>query len=384
MKFVMLILSFACVQTVRAEELCFEKNAQENLKEFRLDSFKIAIQNRLQAVDCYRLETGKSAVVKWDPFTSPSGVSHAYRLTKTGPKSFRSEIRLNLVPAPGEDVTPREIKKFRRAMVSCLHEYQAFMKGPDGETLSIELSEDPQVPVSEIKVTKKQARADAELYPLNMPCSVKIHEVLHLHGLCDEYKETSLKVHQGGQQGVTYKNDGNGKTAYTCRHEGPSDSIMNQHRDAILSVQTIDEWTYGVCETRLMGEFEAPNESELSKRLCPGSLLQMKIERYPAGIPFSPPENTPLVVPATIKRKTKTRDTLLRPGQFLAITRPGCQEENILYYRCAANAYRTKFDFANLPQGQVDGRKMEIPQELSCAETPPECKSPSWVEGPRK
>ena len=103
-------------------------------------------------------------------------------------------------PYPKEKAPDR----YREIIQKCLKEAGEMMFGPKGERLTISISR-PRSPKNQngakgqcpkgktkarhIAIGSKDHRSDAYKYESDIDCEVITHEILHLTGLCDEYKE---------------------------------------------------------------------------------------------------------------------------------------------------------------------------------------------------
>jgi hypothetical protein len=128
----------------------------------------------------------------------------------------------------------------------------------------------------------------------------------------------------------------------------------------------------------------------------PGAKHKKEFVNLPAGVFLEEDDD---MIPKTkkiFKKIPKTKKSILEPAQFLAITRPGC-EENKLYYACAANAYVTSIEHDKLamPMGAMmggmgggyGGNPYEMGPSINtkahsaCQPTPPECNDPKAWSG---
>lgn len=325
-------------------------------------SFDLFLDSKISAVKCVRLNTGEKADVYFPQNLSPSGVEHKYRLTKTGPKSFKSEINLNLVEND-EAISAQELKLFKDKIRKCLQNLMQNIPGPNGETLSIELSDNESVPASTVKVSRTRDRESSAEYALNSRCETLVHEVLHLHGLVDEYSESLLHVEFQEMGSLRVANDAKGPPAYTCRHLGPNTSIMRNPKEALRTSTTWEQWSYTKCES-------------------PDSCANPEIDQLfrVANSDDLPKLEKGFIRPESLKKigeVARTKPSPLEPAHFLAITRPGCAAENKAYYACASNAYSSQLMMT--AETVFPGADLKF-ERNSCFPTPPKCKDPdAWL-----
>ena len=74
-------------------------------------------------------------------------------------------------------------------------------------------------------------RQNSATYTPATDCATLLHEVLHLLGLVDEYKEAATEI----PDPVTGKNR---PVDFQCRPLGPPDSIMSSHFSAVWNLPT--------------------------------------------------------------------------------------------------------------------------------------------------
>lgn len=351
-------------------------------------AMNLRLEANLLAVECHHLKENESAVIDWSSFISPTRVAHSYRLTRTGNKSYLSEIRLNFTPVADETIPDAKIEKFRERIQGCLESSAPFFKGPDGKTLKIQLSTDQKVPLTTIKVTEKPIRENSDTYSLTSTCPTLIHEILHLHGLCDEYHEETIGIEVDAKTGAfKYLTDlgsttGTGTTtaaAFDCRHLGPEPSVMRNPWAAVIESRNWATWEYEVC----VGE---QNSSGQLGSCGAGGSSEKRIVHQPPGSPFLEPTlaSGVRILPSSaiqIGQKQASLPSIVEPAHFDVITNPGCKEENGLYYQCATNAYVSKSQPV-FGGGSMTGMGGQIlfNGNSACQPTPPECQNPkNWI-----
>ena len=157
-------------------------------------------------------------------------------------------IPLSLKFSAGEnydgDVQKEQVHDhYMNRVQKCMDKANEKMLGPDGEKLKI-LIKNPEKQdknncknkTKEIKISSKYQRSYATEYRSNIDCPTILHEVLHLLGLCDEYKDS-----------------------YACRVT-TQNSIMSDHserwdnvfkegkNDSLLTSGQFNAILYGSCE----------------------------------------------------------------------------------------------------------------------------------------
>lgn len=332
-------------------------------------------------VRCYELNIGESAVVNWRSSISPTGVDHAYRLTRLNAREFRTEVRLNFIPVPGENISAAQISQLNTRISRCLENSAPFLQGPEGRSLRIELSNDPAVPVSNISLTQNQIRETSNHYSLSINCPTIIHEILHLHGLCDEYREETIGIEIDSRTGqFTYVNSPDAPAAFDCRHLGPEHSVMRNAWAAVTDSRDWERWEFAVC----VGEAETPSPPNACGN---GARKETHYTFIPPGTPFIDPQlgTNFRILRGTEQRagtRPRTLTSLLEPAHFRAITAPGC-DINARYYACARNSQRSSALRATIGGGISGIPLITSPHNAAngCPETPPECRNPeSWTK----
>ena len=312
---------------------------------------------RLDQVRCVRLPVGGSVAIDWSKPISPSTVESAYRLTRLGPKAYRTEVNVNLIADSGERLTGQDLETLRGRIHWCLKKAGPNFLGPNGETLEIDLTSDPLVPISTIKVKRDAIRENSHTYAAHTNCQTVVHEILHLHGLVDEYREETTGVDVDPKTGqVVYRNDGGGAAlAFNCRALGPPDSIMRNQWAAFEALKD--------CEIR-----EFNSQTNPTRTCFPKDPASPSGPTRGGNEKSEPRDLIDGILDGAWKKvgEKKGRRSLLSPAHFNAITQPGCKDVNGLYYKCALNAYASSID------PRKDG--------TACWAVPPECQSPArWI-----
>ena len=120
--------------------------------------------------------------------------------------------------------------------------------GPNGEKLRIVINKPLKSDncyddnVIRIPIISKSHRGDATAYTPHFGCATITHEILHLLGLCDEYKEPAIGFHVNSKTGERqYTDSPNARPidddydrfepAYDCRVLQPDNSVMSSHHE---------------------------------------------------------------------------------------------------------------------------------------------------------
>jgi hypothetical protein len=199
---------------------------------------------------CQPLKVGNSMIVN-DP---DDGVTSArYRLTKTSKNQYLAEVNPKIaVPATlakDRSAADKIIKEYRNGISACLKNAAKYMIGPNGEKLEIKISEDSEIPKSEILISNEITRSHSEGYSSDINCATTVHETLHLLGLIDEYKEQSIGFIVDWDTGKAKKVENNAEVpGYGCRNLGPENSIMSNQYMAFQGVVPTKVTNYPVCE----------------------------------------------------------------------------------------------------------------------------------------
>lgn len=332
-------------------------------------------------VRCHELNIGESAVVNWLSSISPTNVGHAYRLTRMNAREFRTEVRLNFIPSRGENISAAQISHLNSRISRCLQDSAPFLQGPEGRSLRIELSNDPAVPASTITLTQNRIRETANHYSLSINCPTIIHEILHLHGLCDEYREETIGIEIDSRTGqFTYVNSPGAPIAFDCRHLGPERSVMRNAWAAVTDSRDWEKWEFEVCA--------GAEQSQPSQNSCGnGAQKETHYTFIAPGTPFIEPQlgTNFRILPGTEQRagtRPRTLTSLLEPAHFRAITAPGC-DINARYYACSRNSQRSSALRATIGGGISGIPLIPSPNNAAngCPETPPECRNPErWTK----
>lgn len=296
-----------------------------------------------------KLSVGAAVTIDKSDAASPTGVEQRYRLRRISEKDYIVDLRVRF---QGSDLIAQKIMRDNAA--KCLAEAAPFLKGPNGESLRIQYSEDASLPENIINIEKAGIRDDSHHYGGDTECSRVLHETLHLLGLVDEYVETEKGFYVNPETGKPF-NDGN-KAAYDCRAIGPKDSIMAYHDLAYSQILPRYKAKYHTCQCTgnlLACETIINKANWVRQKGCPSNFTaatREEIINYPE-LPWTHAISTEwdfkefasLQLPQ-YEKLPPLKNTLLYPAQFRMITAPDCMLINSTYSSCAAHAYETSLE----------------------------------------
>lgn len=361
---------------------------------------------------CEPLKIGQKRNFSVDRKDSPTTVPHKYQLERVGEKEYK--IRFNITFVDGEkgkmdSTRSRAYSQVWRSIANeCLAKVRDKIKGPTGETLTLEIEENnPKSKVPKIRVKLKETgRADSRAWIKDMPCSTVLHELLHVAGLVDEYDEKLEGYSVDPKTGRYKKVDENPeKLAYDCRIIGEKHSVMHSHQEKWSRVFGTWKSTTRLCECgndakkcdsyfeerqkkmapylkeNAGGIVELPDELKRIPSECPdGFVLYPKYSKTNAitdeakaslgfgEIGLDLPDELPkdfwmnkMVIQQITPMLESERESVVDEKQWNAMIFPGCFSKNALYYEAAENAYRTSVDHGG--DGCVDYSPTKTTQE---------------------
>jgi hypothetical protein len=153
---------------------------------------KKGVEELLAEMNCLELPVGQTRVV--DGFNG--NIAAGYTLERTGANSYRIGLNVNLT---SPNLNAEVLASFEERMHACVANWNPVLRGPRGEQLTIALTNPTRTeaqavgtaraPQHDIQVHSNWPRANSHNYPRNMSCATTMHELMHLMGLCDEYRE---------------------------------------------------------------------------------------------------------------------------------------------------------------------------------------------------
>ncbi|MGE3610873.1 MAG: hypothetical protein AB7I27_14885 [Bacteriovoracaceae bacterium] len=192
------VLDFALLAAGRRDEAlaCTQNNGLLPIYDF-LDKFK----DLRKSVDgCAELRPGEFKLN-----TAKNLGGGQYILHKKNDGNYQAILDLNFVY---QDGSFRSVEVMNRVR-SCLKQVAPYLKGPDGKNLEIlALTTDEmykiQFPDGIIELPATQTiylqnsayRSNVQNYRSGIECPTITHEILHLLGLCDEYRETDPSLRE--------------------------------------------------------------------------------------------------------------------------------------------------------------------------------------------
>jgi hypothetical protein len=343
-------------------------------------AFSLGVEPALSMMDifrkvspdlCIRLSPGESRVINVEAFMSPTGTESKYKLSRLSETDYLAEIRLEFfrdTDFDGDSRSDRELNRnMKRKVDACFHLFRDSFRGPDGKKLEIRLSRAPEIPLERIPVGGRVVRTHSHKYSSSVNCPTMIHEILHLMGLVDEYKEFSEGYADDPTTGIKRRvSDGSGKNAYDCRTYGPPTSVMYDQWAAITRASDWDKYEVTTCEC--LPKHNCKDLEKLAQGdMCPeGTIERSETIFLTRGEPIRLVDERRFILPGTKPKKiggqSKEVSSILMPAHFRSITEPGCRDVNARYYACARNAYRYSQSTGFLMGG-------------GCYETPDYCQS---------
>lgn len=347
------------------------------------------------AMPCVALKPGESQVVQSDPGT---GLIPAYTLTRDSRKNY--SVRVNL-QFDGSTLGVKDQGKqhqaednMRALTRDCFGRANELMRGPHGERITLGVFDDkdrnaniPEPPASLIHIQPPGFRDDSQDWDEHTDCAVITHEVMHLLGLVDEYREEALAVSPETQT-LSSTADEQHPAGWNCRIISPLDSIMNDHEFAYDSTNPVEQITYCTCKLpagsteNLSSPFDrgtydrCRQAQELSRRTgecAPGTEETQDWEdpltttKLPQGISQGG-SHEDFRYALKMRLEPMVKKSILYPAHFRVITQPGCESANHVYYTCAREAYKTS--------------RENFGTDSCAASLPPECTrgDDSWLK----
>lgn len=283
-----------------------EQIACEDETETTIADILSKIQDSQKALRCMELKDGE--FVNVSHLLNPNAPSN-YLLKKTGDKKFEAYFNIDFMePAAdknGRKATTTASQMMERAQ-SCMKDVSPFMKGPNGEQVTIKIVNDKnglhELPVNQrpkkvsIGIAPNGFRSHSRMYEETIGCPVITHEVLHLFGLCDEYKEK-------------WKEDG---LNYDCRVVPGVVSVMsNQHQmfDIAVDKEVTCACQDKTCRDVMDGQDEEKKKLFLSKTIFEVVSYEDRVDycsmTYPGNLKFEQVEDKDKSVVVSQKGPTK-------------------------------------------------------------------------------
>lgn len=251
-----------------AEELAkiLECNPEDGLKP--IQDILSNLEGTLKVDKCKDLAPGEHKVFRKDS-ADYYGTGH-YLLKRTRDGNYQAVVNVNFKTGGGS-MSPQAMLERSK---NCLDIASPHMKGPDGKRIQFAVlspSEAARLPADQrpepydITIEPAGHGTDAASYAQNVDCATITHEMLHLLGLCDEYKEDRAKYGDMWNCRVVTKapsimrelstfNDAVGKATNCNCSSATCKAIMNGSDENIKKIYTSNS-AYDVIDYRFRNEF---------------------------------------------------------------------------------------------------------------------------------
>ena len=233
---------------------------------------------------------------------SGTGLHSSYKLKKQSGNTY--SIPLNLKFTASEDYDGKVPKDqvpehYMQKVQQCINKANTKMLGPNGEKLKIVIQspvkqkddhcKNNESYVQEIKIGSEDHRSHSQKYESDIDCPTITHEVLHLLGLCDEYKEQSRGFFVDTKTGK--------RVSHTLSSIKDSEALLDN------------------IQYKFQKSFDC-------RVVITNSIMSNHYERWDNV--FNKKENS----------------SLLTPGQFNAILYGSCEQKNKTFNECSMLAYQ--------------------------------------------
>jgi hypothetical protein len=220
----------------------------ESIPEYDTETSDIRdlLKNLNEVNQCSPLAPGEVKVVN---DYNTTGVKMRYALKRESEKKLKANVVIDFKPQEGNTVTPDEMLKRTQ---QCLETTSSYFKSPAGEQMDVKVfspKEAQELPLNEkpalntVRIGEANMRSNSGEYAENANCATITHEVLHLMGLCDEYREQSTGYYVDTATGEIIANPTDEekaaegtefRLAYNeCRAISETPSIMSSHWRAL-------------------------------------------------------------------------------------------------------------------------------------------------------
>lgn len=206
---------------------------------FNMRAFNRIIEKSGEHLQCDSLEIGDRREVHTD-----TNIGSSYHLIRDNDGVYSIPLYISFSasrdydgPVPRDQVNSYYLNKAQE----CINQANEKFTGPKGKKLKIAIQPSPETEcrrrfssIHNILIGSANLRSHSKQYTSDISCATITHEVLHLLGLCDEYRERTVGYYidpNTGEvfSGKDYKEDAIAKLAYDCRvvHNY---SIMSNHK----------------------------------------------------------------------------------------------------------------------------------------------------------
>jgi hypothetical protein len=144
---------------------------------------------------CMQPRVGQTKLVSYINGASPTTTGFHYGLRPNRDGSHDVILGLNFTALESATTSAGEMMERTRG---CLAEASPMLRGPRGERLNFQILDQQQLAalapyerprLNNINVVSNVSRSNSSHYASNVNCATITHEVLHLLGLCDEYRD---------------------------------------------------------------------------------------------------------------------------------------------------------------------------------------------------
>lgn len=244
---------------------------------------------------CDELEIGKGRLVNTQVFPSDrrTPVAGKYYLERNSTDEYTAHVKLNIsnlqqAAVAGAQPVGQNSKDYLDYARQCIEDANQMMTGPGQKRLRIKINEHPKAPEHDVEIRDTDLRrSHKKAWRADIHCATITHEVFHMLGLCDEYREQWRGYQRDPQSGQVHYSETVDPALqvfalYNCRAQGPYFTIMDHE----------------------VATWKSAGQASNSK--------------------------------------SKPTAQLLAPKHLDMILNPGCLKKNADYISCAQNAYTTK------------------------------------------
>ncbi|MCK6598219.1 MAG: hypothetical protein L6Q37_07625 [Bdellovibrionaceae bacterium] len=297
-----------------------------------------------QAQRCLPIAKGETRVV--DSLAN-SNVPNNYAITRTNENNYRVDLKLEFA-REDHDVSDDDVSQLKKNVDLCLQTINQKLTGPNGEHLEIQVNNpnaSKNLIPNSISLYRNVVRKDSFKWTPFIDCQTMTHEMMHLVGLVDEYQEKSCGfiIHPLTGKRSELQDDKpaqlNGNkyiTAFDCRSEGPKNSIMSNHyeamRDTFGGTKEYDRCTCSDSKCDFLKTINAKNIFDV----CQGSGRHYEhFTQLGASTP-PPPDSAKSKSVVTNRYPEKIlKKSILLPAQFRQIIQPNCRQTNNAFMECS-------------------------------------------------
>ncbi|MDE0118985.1 MAG: hypothetical protein OXM55_03130 [Bdellovibrionales bacterium] len=287
------------LKTTEAAAPCLDCIIKEGEENEPLNLFSDLIGDIQKQSQCHELKPGQEKRVYSD-----TGLNKSYNVKKESDGTYSISLNLNFFADEDYDgnVPKGQVPAhYMKWVQECMDKANQKMLGPNGEKLKIVIKspkkQDPRcraADTKEIAIGSTDHRSNAGKYEADIDCPIITHEVLHLLGLCDEYKERSRGYYVDAQTGEIEANVSN---------------VFNEKEEINQKFQ--DKEAY---------QFKPAYDCRVTTS---NSIMANSTQRWYNVFNFG------------------KNDSLLNPGQFNAILYGSCSEKNKIFNECSQLAYES-------------------------------------------